>query len=249
MQKYAHLIQKLQFDFANNVSTQQLYATVLQLQQDLQKDLTSPTINSTSKVSVVLPNCYIPKTVETTVTINKETLNEKEATPKVNVAEEFSNNKLKNEIETPVEITEKPTMVLVSQDDDDDDDDIISLMPSKTLNINKKAIAIPKTGVLLYNDIDTDIETLDGTSLLFESDKLTDLKKAISLHEKFVFISELFRGDDSNYDRSIRTIQNFNSFNEANNWITKELVTKEGWKNENETVTQFMNLVKRRFAS
>jgi hypothetical protein len=75
-----------------------------------------------------------------------------------------------------------------------------------------------------------------------------DLRKAIGINDRFVFITDLFRGDEAMYERSIKTINSFNIFPEAEYWITRELKVKLGWDNEHTTVKHFDQLVKRRFS-
>jgi hypothetical protein len=75
-----------------------------------------------------------------------------------------------------------------------------------------------------------------------------DLRKAIGINDRFLFISELFRGDEVMYERSIKTINSFSIFPEAEYWISRELKTKLGWSNDHSAVQHFDQLVKRRFS-
>lgn len=75
-----------------------------------------------------------------------------------------------------------------------------------------------------------------------------DLRKAIGINDRFLFINDLFRGDESMYERSIKTINSFSIYAEAEYWISRELKTKLGWDKENATVVHFDQLVKRRFS-
>ena len=75
-----------------------------------------------------------------------------------------------------------------------------------------------------------------------------DLKKAIGINDRFKFLSELFRGDDAMYERSIKTINSYAIYPEAEYWIRRELKLKLGWDDKNETVKQFDQLVRRRFS-
>ena len=77
---------------------------------------------------------------------------------------------------------------------------------------------------------------------------IKDLRKAIGINDRFLFINDLFRGDEVMYERSIKTINSFNIFPEAEYWITRELKTKLGWDTELPVVVQFDQLVKRRFS-
>jgi hypothetical protein len=75
-----------------------------------------------------------------------------------------------------------------------------------------------------------------------------DLKKAIGVNDRFLFINELFRGDETMYERSIKTINGFNIYPEAEYWIQRELKVKLGWKDDDTIVVHFHQLVKRRFS-
>jgi hypothetical protein len=77
---------------------------------------------------------------------------------------------------------------------------------------------------------------------------IRDLRKAIGINDRFLFINELFRGDEAMYERSIKTINNFSILPEAEYWIQRELKVKIGWSDQNDVVKQFDQLVRRRFA-
>jgi hypothetical protein len=75
-----------------------------------------------------------------------------------------------------------------------------------------------------------------------------DLRKAVGINDRFLFINDLFRGDESMYERSIKTINSFNIYAEAEYWISRELKVKLGWDNNHSSVQHFDQLVKRRFS-
>jgi len=75
-----------------------------------------------------------------------------------------------------------------------------------------------------------------------------DLRRAIGINDRFVFISELFRNDEVMYERSIKTINSFRILPEAQYWIERELKVKLGWDESKESTRHFYQLVKRRFS-
>ena len=77
---------------------------------------------------------------------------------------------------------------------------------------------------------------------------IKDLKKAIGINDRFLYINELFRGDEVMYERSIKTINSFSIWPEAVYWIRRELKTKLGWIDSDATVIQFDQLIKKRFS-
>ncbi|MEO5682363.1 MAG: hypothetical protein ABIQ88_06955 [Chitinophagaceae bacterium] len=77
---------------------------------------------------------------------------------------------------------------------------------------------------------------------------IRDLKKGIGINDRYVFLNELFRGDDPMYERSIKTINGFRILAEAEYWIERELKVKLGWDDGKSTTQHFYQLVKRRFS-
>ena len=76
---------------------------------------------------------------------------------------------------------------------------------------------------------------------------IKDLRKAIGINDRFLFINELFLGDEVMYERSIKTINAFTIYPEAEYWIRRELKLKLAWNENSEVVKQFNQLIKRRF--
>lgn len=91
------------------------------------------------------------------------------------------------------------------------------------------------------------VEKLELASVLKET-PIRDLKKAIGINDRYLFVNDLFRGDDTMYERSIKTINSFNILAEAEYWIQRELKVKLGWNEDTEAVKHFDQLVRRRFS-
>ncbi len=83
---------------------------------------------------------------------------------------------------------------------------------------------------------------------LLNNEPIKELKKGIGINDRFLFVQELFRGDETMYERSIKTIDGFAIFPEAQFWIQRELKLKIGWNEDSATVKHFDQLVKRRFS-
>jgi hypothetical protein len=83
---------------------------------------------------------------------------------------------------------------------------------------------------------------------LLNNEPIKELKKGIGINDRFLFVQELFRGDEIMYERSIKTIDGFSIYPEAQFWIQRELKLKIGWNEDSVTVKHFDQLVKRRFS-
>ncbi len=77
---------------------------------------------------------------------------------------------------------------------------------------------------------------------------LQDLRKAIGINDRYLYINELFNGNEAMFDRSLKTLNDFHAYSEAEFWMQRELRTKLGWKDDHALVQQFLQLVRRRFS-
>lgn len=76
---------------------------------------------------------------------------------------------------------------------------------------------------------------------------IADLRAAIGLNQKFLFMNDLFEGENSTYNEAIAKLNAFSNVDEAKNYLL-ELGTRYKWTLENENVLTFTELVERRYA-
>jgi hypothetical protein len=232
MERIESLISKLNEQFQQNADPALLLGTVQLLQFELNKLRTNTQQSlGTAKVAVVLPisnvvgiaagyEKYAPKPVEKNIQEVKETILVDNGTLSV-----VQRNGQLDMVFDPM--TEIPTL-------------------SHQLNEPGKEV----------NDSTVQGESLNdklrqGKTELVEVLKETpvkDLRKAVGINDRFLLINDLFRGDETMYERSIKTINSFNIYAEAEYWISRELKTKLGWSNDHPSVQHFDQLVKRRFS-
>jgi hypothetical protein len=228
MERIQALINQLKQQAEANADPSQLLVTVQLLQNELMSRQQGPRTLGTSKVAVVLPSAmkidpsqyekYAPRPEE------KPPVHEVKETVLVDngaVSIVKENGQLDMVFDP---MTEIPTL---------------SHQASESAGKNKSE---PES----LND-----KLKQGKTELLEVLKETpvkDLRKAIGINDRFLFINELFRGDESMYERSIKTINSFNIFAEAEYWISRELKVKLGWQIDHPAVQHFDQLVKRRFS-
>jgi hypothetical protein len=231
MERIGALIQKLKEQFEQNADPAYLQATMQMLQQELaQLQSKGSRTLGTSKVSVVLPAImnvapayekYAPKPAE----------KEKPAVQEVKETVLVDNGSLS--------LVQKNGQLDMVFD---------PMMEIPTLSHQPRGREVNET----TNQAESINDKLkQGKTELVEVLKETpvkDLRKAIGINDRFLFINELFRGDEVMYERSIKTINSFNIYAEAEYWIIRELKVKLGWDKESNTVQHFDQLVKRRFS-
>ncbi len=70
-----------------------------------------------------------------------------------------------------------------------------------------------------------------------------DMRKALSLNDRFRFKRELFAGSDVELNQALDLVNAMQSFDEAQEYFIDDL----GWDQDNEDVADFMGLVRRHF--
>ncbi len=229
MERLAELISKLKEQFEQKADTSKLLATTLLIERELMKLESAQTpVTSTSKVSVVMPaarNGYHHRHEEILVEEVPEPIPEPAPKPVEEKEETVEKKPMAQEFLFDP-ITEIPT--LSQQVSSKEINDLIGLRES-SLNDKLKENKIEIGHVLTDQPI-------------------RDLKKAIGINDRHIFINELFRGDEVMYDRSLKTINAFRIFAEAEYWIERELKVKLGWEEHKETTRHFYQLIKRRFS-
>ena len=219
MERIQTLINRLQEQVRQNADVAHMQLTLQLLQSELnQLQKTSVRTLGTSKVSVVLP---------TPVAIAPVSITKKEAEEEQEV---ISVPKIKSKPKSQLDLHFDPM------------NEIPTFSQYKIGKEVNEAVEQQES----FND-----RLKENRTELMHSLKETpirDLRKGIGINDRFVFISELFRGDEPMYERSIKTINSFNIYPEAEYWMNRELKIKLGWDDTKEIVKHFYQLVKRRFA-
>ena len=78
---------------------------------------------------------------------------------------------------------------------------------------------------------------------------ITDLKHAISLNDKLLFVKDLFNGYSLAYSEAIEILNRFESFDDAERFLSKNYIAKNNWEAKPDTTERFYGLLKRRYAS
>jgi hypothetical protein len=236
MERIEALINKLKEQADQKASSDRLLATIQLLQQELsQMQSNAVKTLGTSKVAVVLPMSmqispayekYAPQPV-----VREDSFGEEPAVEEVIETVLVDNGSLslvqKNgQLDMVFDpMTEIPTLAHQPREREVND------MTGRSESWNDK-LKQGKTEL---------VEVLKETPV-------KDLRKAIGINDRFLFINDLFRGDEAMYERSIKTINSFNIYAEAEYWINREMKVKLGWDNNHHTVQHFDQLVKRRFS-
>ncbi len=76
---------------------------------------------------------------------------------------------------------------------------------------------------------------------------LYDLRKLISLNDKFAYVIELYNGNNEEYEDAINTLNKIGTYGNSMEWIISNLQNKYNWNVESDLVQKFYEVVKSRF--
>jgi len=248
MERVETLLQKLQQQFKEGALPSQLLLTTQMLQHELVHLQQGNNAANNALVAVSMP---LTQNIKVEQAASEQKPQEEEKIIQVLQVDEAELEAELEEIKRnaatmqKISVQSRPQLLFSPVEDDED---IPTLAHQRQ---PKKAAAKEINEQIAKNDESSVNDRLKENKTEL-SDKLTetsvkDLRKAIGINDRFLFIKELFRGDEAMYERSIKTINGFSIFPEAEYWIRRELKVKLGWEDSQDVVKQFDQLVKRRF--
>jgi hypothetical protein len=253
MERVETLLKKLQEQFVQNASPEQLLLTVQMLQAELlhlQGNRVPSVINHDVAITVSGINAPVQQPDYNHIDMEIKTV-EVLQVDEAEIEAELEEIKRNAEAMQKISLQNKPHILMDSEED-------IPTLTHQQQNPQQNQQAKPDDTKKEINEtvvvnITASINERLKQSRIDLGETLTevpirDLRKAIGVNDRFLFINELFRGDEPAYERSIKTINSFSIFPEAEYWIQRELKVKNGWNDANEIVQQFYQLVKRRFS-
>ncbi len=108
-------------------------------------------------------------------------------------------------------------------------------VPEELLTINQKISAQLKN-------------TPNRASEHLNAQPVADLKQAITLNDKLLYIKDLFNGYNLAYSEAIDILNRFTTFDEADKFLKGSYVIKNSWESKQATADKFYALLKRRYS-
>ncbi|MGI8892945.1 MAG: hypothetical protein ACR2GN_05735, partial [Bacteroidia bacterium] len=142
--------------------------------------------------------------------------------------------------------------------------DHVASVLSHTESISQKSKTNPKTASLFDQNAESDDDDSEMPSInermnknktnensladRLKQNRVKDLKQAIGINEKFLFINELFEGSLNDYNNAISQLNSLSSKDEAEKYMDSELKIKFKWNDSSKAHTIFVQLIERRFS-
>lgn len=149
-----------------------------------------------------------------------------------------ANEKMTTEVANGVvnEVTIAEKEVHVANTDLPQQPPVEAAKPSRPLSINEMMSAQRKT----------------GTNPLFaarrgDTERVTDIKTAISLNDKLLFIKDLFNGYSLAYSEAIELLNRYDDFASAEAFLQANYAEKNNWADKQTTVDKLHAVMRKRF--
>lgn len=82
-----------------------------------------------------------------------------------------------------------------------------------------------------------------------EATPIDNIQKAMGLNERILTQNELFRGDKDSFDSTVKKLNGLNSFDEARNYLSEEIIPQYDWAHEDrlKKAQEFIKLIRRKY--
>lgn len=215
-----------------------------------------------------MPKAEIPEQVSENI-IEKEIIPEKEPAPKEEIIEE-TDEPSEAIIEEPIESMpekapveeikskpeatvskEKETVIeepkIIEKDPEINDAEEVQFASTETGDSIRSAFDLFTTSA--EETIGDKLGSSDDSSIAEKMQKshVNDLRQAIGINEKFLFINELFNGDMGRYNKVIDELNALTTQHGINSYII-ELKVANQWSEENEAFTKLKDLLDRKMS-
>ena len=251
MERLGTLLEKLQQQYQQQASPSELLLTLQMMQQEIAALGPSEPQQKTGQSVVLsmpasaLPGSALPPLPDMQATVAEKKEEEQKVLLELQVDDaeiEAELEELKKNAETiqQISLSGRPQTLFDFVEDD------IPTLPPKPSSGKEVNDTVREEKPSLNDKLKTPQKEVSET---LNDQTIKDLKKGIDVNERFLYINELFRSDETMYERSIKTINSFSIWPEAEYWISRELKIKLGWDDKHPVVQQFYQLVRRRFSA
>lgn len=118
----------------------------------------------------------------------------------------------------------------------------------KVLEIESDGIAKPLTiNELIQQQKMAGVNLTQQFQVSNTQERAVDLKTAVSLNDKLLFIRDLFNGYSLAYSEALELLNRFNNFAEADAFLQSNYALKNGWADKQQTVEKFYVLLRKKF--
>jgi hypothetical protein len=196
-----------------------------------------------------------PETIRHELILDEAETWEDEEDGEVTIEEKKENDTKREETETPV-ITDDTTALPMAKEvaetvgEEIKVEEKTEIFKTEEDKISAEPVKEEEAEVITRNQ---KMSSQQGDKTASKSEQLSikpinDIKLAITLNDKLLYVKDLFNGYNLAYSEAIEILNRFNTFEEAQRFLRTNYVTKNNWESKQATADKFYALLKRRYA-
>jgi hypothetical protein len=174
--------------------------------------------------------------------------------PEAMIGEKAASMEINEKEKEPVEIQPPPELEIVANDTDGEEttikaEEIKKDAPAPFVENNSKPGSKVTLDLFSTSKTLADVYQKDEDNSLaakIQQNKITDIKTAIGINDKFLFINEIFKGEMSSYNQAIETLNDTSNFHEAVHYIDHLKLSYANEENKT-SFNKLFEIAKRRF--
>lgn len=137
------------------------------------------------------------------------------------------------------EVVEEEKVLVVESVTVNVETESITEQPARPLTINELIQQQRQAGVNITQQFQTSTA----------QERVTDLRTAVSLNDKLLFIKDLFNGYSLAYSEALELLNRFNNLAEADAFLQSNYALKNGWAEKPQSVDKFYVLLRKKFSN
>ncbi|MCA5005435.1 hypothetical protein [Sphingobacterium bovistauri] len=124
----------------------------------------------------------------------------------------------------------------------------VELPVQQATSVVEETVARPLTiNELIHQQKQAGVNVTQQFQTSAAKEKVVDLKTAVSLNDKLLYIKDLFNGYSLAYSEAVELLNRFDSFAEADAFLQTNYAVKNGWADKPQTVDKFYTLLQKKF--
>lgn len=172
-----------------------------------------------------------------------------EATLPLNVIEQ---NEPEEEIPMPAPLEELEEITITSQEESDSQEEINNEfepieedveIDSASKNVNQQYEGDIKTLNQQYEEK----EKSETIAAALETKSLSNLKNNININQRYMFVNDLFEGNDSDYEVAMDAVEDCDSFDSSVELLVQNYAKKYEWDMNSDEVKELLKVIFKRF--
>ncbi|UXP33592.1 hypothetical protein N6H18_06445 [Reichenbachiella agarivorans] len=163
------------------------------------------------------------------------------------LTEEFTPEKTESQPTPEIEIKPEPKTVEAAP----------VVKQEETVSVKRKETIEQKSGslherfttenILTLNQRYEENETKDTIASTHESKPISEIASSININQKYLFVNDLFEGNDKDYEAALEQIESSNSFDASVELLVQQYAKKYAWDMNSDEVKELLKVIFKRF--